>query len=709
MEVEINLQNLVGDIVANPRMNKATDTVASSPETALVKQWVDKVTLSKGHFEKDRKEMLDSQEFVTNQEKEFGTTDHYTTNIVLSHIKSRVSKLYAKNPKVIYQRRPRLESAQWDGSADELMTMMQTYNMELQTMGMANPQTMADINEIRSIMNRRKLMDRLGRTLELVCQYQMDEQPFSFKQNLKDMIRRALTSKVGYVKISYHRQLEKSPETITQINDVTERLAFLEKLVAANRDGDVTAYEAEMEEMRLAFDNLMTEGQIIRDGVLYSFPRSRAIIVDPRCKNLKTWEGARWVAEEYKFTSDEVKEVFNVELSEGNYTQFLPSHNDEDGSGGSTLTPLMGGKKEDDLVCVYEVWDRKTGTVFHVADGYDRYLKPPMAPALQMERFFPYFAYTTNDEENEKTPYCKSDVELLKPMQMEINRAREQYRQHRKANMPQYATSENAMEQEDMDKLKEGLPNEVLKLRGLQPGRPTTDVLQQIQKAGIDPAVYDVNFALEDIQRVVGTSEESYGRASKGTATSAAIAEGSRVSTLESNIDDLDEMLTDLFKATGQVCLMNMSEQEVIRIVGQGAVWPELSRQEVANEIYLKPVAGSSGRPNKEQNLANWERMLSFLLQIPGINMTKIAEELLKNLDPNIELSDYIDPSIMSVVAQNALAGAGAKGGGDAAMPQEGAPGELPTNNDRAALTDQSGFEGGSQAMMPAPTDTVLQ
>src|SRR3546814_7077290 len=79
---------------------------------------------------------------------------------------------------------------------------------------------------------------------------------------------------------------------------------------------------------------------------------------------------------------------------------------------------------------------------------------------------------------------------------------------------------------------------------------------------------------------MAGSKEANLGGAAGATATESSIAEGSRISSLESNTDDLDELLTTLARATGQLMLMELSVEKVIEIVGPGAAWPNLDRED---------------------------------------------------------------------------------------------------------------------------------
>src|SRR3546814_16653073 len=57
-----------------------------------------------------------------------------------------------------------------------------------------------------------------------------------------------------------------------------------------------------------------------------------------------------------------------------------------------------------------------------------------------------------------------------------------------------------------------------------------------------------------------------------------------------------------------------------------------LSREDVISEIFLTVKAGSSGRPNKAAEIANRERALPFIVQLPG--SAGVA---------NAMLTDYLD------------------------------------------------------------------
>ena len=196
--------------------------------------------------------------------------------------------------------------------------------------------------------------------------------------------------------------------------------------------------------------------------------------------------------------------------------------------------------------------------------------------------------------------------------------------------------------------------NAVVKLQNLSPGQAVNQILQPIQHSPIDPSLYDTTMLLDDMMRVVGSQEANIGGTSASTATEVSVAEGSRMSSLSSNVDDIEDFLCEIARATGQVLMEQMDQQTVLTIAGPGAVWPQLTANEIAQELMLEVEAGSNGRPNKELRIQSFERLAPILLQIPGMNPEWMAKQAIERLDDGMDLADAIRGALPSIVAQNA-------------------------------------------------------
>lgn len=682
----------INDQVKSELMGKPEKEV-SKERSEFVKKWVERVKASKKHFENRFKKMRSDQEFVRGKQWE-GQTDNdqrYVANITQRHVNQRVAALYAKNPTVVAKRRPTMDFVLWDEKPDSLKEAMMTIAAAKQTVAMgADPasiplpiqvqlqQATALLSEVQEAKARRDMMDRMGRTLEILFNYYTNEQEPVFKTQAKQLIRRVETCGVGYIKLGFHRQMQRRPDVSAKLGDMSERLAYLQRLAheANENESDLV----EIEELRSAIATLEQEPEVIvKEGLAFDFPRATAIIVDQRCINLKGFVGADFVAQEFLFSHEEIEEIYKVDLK-GKVT----AHYETTTSG--EVTQAATGKSGDDKGCgkvlVFEIYHKPSGEMMTVADGYDDFLTEPAPPPVRLERFWPIYALTFNDVEDDRDIYPDSDVRLIRSIQVEHNRSREGLREHRIANRPAYGAPKGVLEQDDKGKLASHAINELIEFN-VPAGTDIKTVIQPMAKVPIDPSVYDTSPFFDDLQKVVGAQEANFGGVSGVAATEVSVAEGSRISTLQSNIDDLDEFLSDIARGASQIMLLEVTKETAMKIAGPGAVWPELSAQEIADELFLTIEAGSSGRPNRAQEIANWERLTPVVMQVPGISPGWVAKKVVRTIDDAVDLTEALMEGLPSMTAMNAMAGNPQPGTGDPASDpaQQGAAGADKTKN----------------------------
>ena len=607
---------------------------------ALVKSLIQKVERAKKHWKKSFDRMKEDTDFYMGKQwSSSDTDDRYVANIVQRHVGQRVSALYAKNPKFVAKRRETLDFSSWEGDMSSFQSIQMSMQNSMAAGQPMDPTMVQTLQDAQQGFERRRMMDKLAKTLEIVAHYQLQEQQPSFKGQMKQLVRRTCVNGIGYVKIGYQRTMEKRPEDVERITDITEQMTTLERLGADKQDEKFSEDHAKMEQLRLLLASIQAKQDVIvREGIVFDFPMSNSVIVDPKCRQMSGFVGADWIAQEFILDLDEVKEVYKVDLGK-EFTAY-----EDKGEGDDKC----------EKATVWEIYSKKDGLCYVVCDGYHDFLKEPEAPVLDLERFWPFFPLIFNEVDSDKDVIPPSDVRLLMPVQKEYNRARQALREHRFANRPLYATYEGALSEKDISNLQSHPANAVIKLQNLSPGQAVNSILQPVQHAPVDPSLYDTSMLLDDMMRVVGSQEANLGGTSASTATEVSVAEGSRMSSLSSNVDDLEDFLGELARATGQVLLVQMDQQTVMKIAGPGAVWPQLTASEVAQELMLEVEAGSNGRPNKAIQIQNFERIAPILLQIPGMNPEFMAKEALKRMDDGMDITDAIRAALPSIVAMNA-------------------------------------------------------
>lgn len=659
---------------------------------ALVKEWIEKVKDSRDHWNRLGvfREMKENQQFARRgADKSWVDDGNYVVPILNRHINQSVAALYAKNPTVVAKRRNRVMYKLWDGRSDTLQGALEA----VATAG--DPNAAAIVQEVLAVRQENLLMDRMGKTLEVLWDYFVKEQAFNFKQQLKAAVRRAKVCKVAYIKLGFQRILESNPDTSAEIEDVTSKIAAMEATMYRLSQDDLEEDSARLEELKQNLEDLQSqEAMLVREGPIFDFPKSDSVVIDKKCRHLKSLAGADFIAYQYDLTPDKVLEFYGKDLG-NNYTKYDPD-----------------GKKYDDdpkkqcMARVYEVEHKRDRQCFTVCEGYPDYLKEPYGSKLKIERFFTLFPIVFNECEDDENIYPPSDVEQGKHIQNEYNRSREALRQHRIASRPYYLVAAS-VEDADKDKLSNHADHEIITVAAMEVGQKAEDFIQRGPTAPIDPNLYEVEMHFTDMLRALGTQEANLGGTSDSTATESSIAEQSLSVSNASSVDDLDEVLSELAKSTSQLMLTELDKETVVEIAGPGAVWPDMpeTREQVAKDLFLDIQAGSSGRPNQAAELAKFERGAPILVQIPGLNPKPLARRLGELLDLDVE--ELIAEDLPSITAMNAMMakiGTGQTTGNPETDPNmQGSEG-----GNNAQGPQQNENEPGSQPAYPAPGDVSV-
>jgi hypothetical protein len=677
----------------NAKMVPRDRPVVPEPRRKLVEQWARDIQDAKRHWRRAFDRMRWNMEFVAGDQwqlqpgvrrrrrrrasdaERIDRDDRYVANIALRHVLQRTAELYPANPTVKAKRRSRIMAANWDGTQQSLVQAQQAMLQTMQTGMPLPPQAQQILMEAEQVKAYDQLMDRIAKTLELFYEYNVAEQVHPFQTMMKMTVRRAVVTGVGFVKVGFQRAMQLTPEIEARIADMSERLATIERLSADLADKETMPDDAEAEQLRVAITSLTQEGGlIVREGLTFDYPDSTAIIPDTKCRGLRGFIGSDWVAQEYLLDPDQVQEIYGVDLRSAGYTAYTDDglstetssrSYDAGGTAGSTA-----GKCEP--ACVWEVYSRRDGAVYVVCDGYPDFLQEPGRPETWLERFWPWFAIVLNEAYDDRTVYPQSDIDLLRDMQLELNRARQGLREHRRANRPKTAVAAGVLEEVDKDKLREHPANALLELNALSPGQKIDDVLQAVKPPPIDPAVYDTAPTFEDLLRVLGSDQADQGSTSGATATEVSVAQFSQHTDLSSVVDDLNETLTEIARSGGQILLLNTSQQVVMDTIGPGAVWPQLSADMVAKNLWLEVEAGVDSLPRQQQEVQMFTQLIPLIQRIPGISPEWMARQLIKRLGADVDLSDAFAEGMPSMEAMNQLMSRPPAGG----PPAPGQPGQ---------------------------------
>lgn len=668
-----SLMGALSQAAANPAPAGGAQKILREPPKVdesrrrLVMNWQQEIRKDKEYFKDDFKRMREDMQYALyGADKDWVKADNYTVPIINRHINLTVAALYAKNPKAQAKRKKKLRFTAWDGTKESAMAAFQNIQMAGQSGMPPDPTSAAILSEIQEAKQYDQMIDKLGKTLEILFEYYTGENNPNFKQEMKQCVRRAKTCGVAYIEIGYQRVLEESPEIVRQIDDMTQQISLIETKLQDQIDGIMNEGDPELDEMKSMMSDLQDAKMIIaREGLTFNFPKALNVFPHRACKQLRGFVGADYITHEYDLTPEQIEQVYKVDVrtcykayrngqpvtagveTSGTGSDFTDMTDYDRGSSDTSRTNARGGTAR-----VWAVQSRRTGQVFVLVEGWPDFVKEPEAPELQVNGFYTIYPLTFNDVEDEKAIFPMSDVHYLKHPQREYNNARQGLREHRVANRPKYFMRKGAMEEDEKDTLRTAPAHTVFELNSLD--GDIGQIIQAHKPIAIDPALYDTNAIMQDIMFGVGTQEPDMGNTGDSTATASSISENSRNTTLASNVDDLDEFLTDIARASGQVLLMLVDETTAKKIAGPGAVWPQLDPTQITEELFLNVKAGSSGRPNKAAELANMERGMPYLVQLGGVSGPALAKRYADLLE--IDEEDLIVEGLPSIVAINAMA-----------------------------------------------------
>ena len=634
----------------------------SPSEEQTVKLWRKRVKDARGFFDEDFKRMRKNMEFAAGIQWEGqiemdSRDDKYIANMITNHVNQKVSTLYAKDPTCEAKLRDRLNFQLWDGSVEMEWQATTAVAGAMQT-GMVTPDAMQAnmlLQDIAQGKQQEQMLKKVAKTLEIAYKYQCDTQAPSFKFQMKQLVRRVITTGVGYVRLNFVRVGDHVLSSSLTDDSLAFRIKSAQSIMAGIQADTIQSDDPRVEQLRLLLESVQSSVQQgdmtnVEERLEFDFPSAMSIIVDPHCKCLKGFISADWIAQQFILPLDEANAYFGL-LGDDKIT-VGGEFNQYSDEGSEMPRPTQDAKPEDraktPLGCFWEVFDLSTKTSFFICDGWKWYVKKPMPVDPSLNRFWPIFSLTFNDIECEAGQkvhiYPPSDVQLLKPMQKERNRSRQELREHRIGNRPFHWTMSGWLDEKDTSKLIQHETHELLELKGQPTNGDMNNAIGHWAGTPIDQSMYQTQPLNEDAQLAVGTNAVQQGQGIRHVAaTPAVIQEQARISGVSSNVDDLDDLQSEMAFAGGEMMLREFSPDTIKRIVGVGAVWPDQQREDFLNAIYLDIVAASSGRPNKSVDIQNAQQLIPLMAQA-GANPIALIEYLVKVLDANLKPADFFPP-----------------------------------------------------------------
>ena len=272
---------------------------------------------------------------------------------------------------------------------------------------------------------------------------------------------------------------------------------------------------------------------------------------------------------------------------------------------------------------VFFVWDKVTRRVL-MFNGKD-WTWPIWVwdDPLQLDSFYPYYPLTFF--ESPKGPLTKGEVSFYLDQQDAINEIADEKRRARRWARRNIVFNQNILSQDDASAILNGDDGTARPLN-----IPIdTDITKAIFSIPVPSLQFEKVFDKEDeyraIDRISSVGTVLRGEQFKTNTNKAAVAANSQAANMrvDEKADQIEDWIGQIYWGVAQLCLMNMSKEEVTKLIGEegAATWENLSKDEISS-LSHQVLGGSTKKPTsaakKEEALEFGQVLGQFVNAAPG-------------------------------------------------------------------------------------------
>ena len=445
-----------------------------------------------------------------------------------------------------------------------------------------------------------------GKTLRIVQRELLDEAGLIPK--LRALVQDSSTYPMAIIKDTFRREY-----TTTSLNpnpgdrDETDGTARLQALMQQFSRKDFDQNSAEFAEMKQLLVSLRDKARITRFfGPDIQLVPMDAFGVSEECTDLVNIYDAPYMFQDallagteilakYKYRVDEATgETFGVlpdELNQATPWDTNNSSTDPNARNRSSrnkqltapnATPLnsisttgtAGTDPKHRQYLVREIWSKRDRTVYVLVRGLDHFVDK-FVPQKTPERWYPFTILAPNRVPTEI--YQASDVELKRDIQDRIHRKRTDEEKARGLSLPRGIYNRAAgVDEKEMVRLQDVQPGQ---LRGINFGTQQTSINDMVQwwKYEYAPESFNTTKDEQDMDVMGALPIQALGQTgSANFATEVSVASAGATVATNYRKSIITQAIECFLAANAEVLMQELSLDEVQRIAGPFAIWPEI-------------------------------------------------------------------------------------------------------------------------------------
>jgi hypothetical protein len=381
------------------------------------------------------------------------------------------------------------------------------------------------------------------------------------------------------------------------------------------------------------------------------------------------------IVEKFNLTDEQAKQIPET-TDEPNFQSMSTNDKHKNQTNGSTTN--SSSTYNVGTLDVWEIWDARDRTVYVIMEGVDFFLAKYI-PRNTGPGWFPFYYLWFNEIAGYF--YAPSMVELLIPLQNEINSVRTHGREYRKATLPRLLIGKDAMSEEEIDKFESSSPLQVIEVQKPDEIQKT---LFRFDGIAYNPALVSTQEPMLDMQLMAAMPAAGLG----GVGTANLATEVSFAAEQLKSQQGREQFLFVSFIesiAKDMIAIMGRSlpPENAKEIVGPGLVFPNdlNQRESFIAELWLDVTASPTGKPNVAEELKNLQ-VVSAIMTEHGMQMNPIwlATRLSEINDQNTDWLNAVgamgpppgaDPAAGGMTGQPSGPAPGTPGGGQTSVPPQ--------------------------------------
>jgi len=288
----------------------------------------------------------------------------------------------------------------------------------------------------------------------------------------------------------------------------------------------------------------------------------------------------------------------------------------------------LSGSDADQKGCVYNIWDKESGVVVWVSEAGTKFAKEP-EPWPWKIRGFPFEIFKLTEDTDQQ--FSKPPILRALPIQEELSIQREEITATVTNSRPMTMYDPAALDEEMVSAMTTRGKYSFVPIKGLMgmPQEPIRRVGDHQLNAEFY-AHYERNRG--ELIEVLGTSQNEALRITKSTAAESEIVDRNAGNSTSAKIDTQSDFLNACASKAVQIMRQTYTTERVTQIVGRdnSKYWIRWIGSEILQNIDITIETGSTEREDSTYNRQIALNMLEVMKGIPGMDVTKLASDVLR-------------------------------------------------------------------------------